>query len=241
MTRFLRKIRQNLFTENRVTKYLIYAIGEIFLVVVGILIALSVNNWNEWKNERKIEKGLLIELRDNLERNIDLIDTASAKVNEINKTTNTIIEIIEEKNLYSDTIINYFGELLRSGSYLLRLNTNGYESLRNTGFEILSSKIIKNEILMLFETTYPSYIKTTEVTNAIWESNTGWWQDYFYIRPSKPGLVPLNFNSLKEDKKFINMVRTLENGRDGILDNMKMCKAETQRVLQLIKDELNQQ
>src|SRR6056297_2397045 len=50
MIKFLRKIRQNLLMENKTTKYLKYAIGEILLVVIGILIALQINNWNEQKN-----------------------------------------------------------------------------------------------------------------------------------------------------------------------------------------------
>ena len=52
MIKFFRKIRQQLLTENKFSKYMIYAIGEIILVVIGILIALGINNWNE--NRKKI-------------------------------------------------------------------------------------------------------------------------------------------------------------------------------------------
>ena len=126
----------------------------------------------------------------------------------------------------------------RSGSYLLKLNTNGYESLKNIGFEILSSKVLKKEILSLFEISYPSYVQETEVVNAIWGGNLMWWQNYFYIRPSETGYIPLDYNSLAEDKKFMTIVRELETGRYRVLDHMILCKTETQRVLQLIKDEL---
>tara|TARA_R110000744_G_scaffold97420_1_gene188243 strand:+ start:1859 stop:2056 length:198 start_codon:yes stop_codon:yes gene_type:complete len=47
MIKFFRKIRQKMLTENKFSKYLLYAIGEIVLVVIGILIALQVNNLNE--------------------------------------------------------------------------------------------------------------------------------------------------------------------------------------------------
>ena len=57
MISFLRKIRQKLLSQNRVTRYLVYALGEIFLVVIGILIALSINNWNE--NTSEFVKSLL--------------------------------------------------------------------------------------------------------------------------------------------------------------------------------------
>ena len=62
MIKFFRKIRQQLLTENKFSKYLIYALGEIALVVIGILIALSLNNWNQKKSERKIERRYISSL-----------------------------------------------------------------------------------------------------------------------------------------------------------------------------------
>lgn len=59
MIKLFRNIRQNLLAEGKTTKYFKYAIGEIFLVVIGILIALNINNWNEQKkNEAKIVNTL---------------------------------------------------------------------------------------------------------------------------------------------------------------------------------------
>ncbi|MEH6779908.1 DUF6090 family protein, partial [Maribacter arcticus] len=52
MIKFFRRIRQQLLTENKFSKYLLYAIGEIILVVIGILIALSINNWNENRKQK---------------------------------------------------------------------------------------------------------------------------------------------------------------------------------------------
>ena len=59
MIKFFRKIRQNLLMENKTGKYFKYAIGEIVLVVIGILIALSINNWNQTLKNRKAEKQIL--------------------------------------------------------------------------------------------------------------------------------------------------------------------------------------
>ena len=63
MLKFFRRIRQNLLLENNAGKYLKYAIGEIVLVVIGILIALQINNWNNQKVNAKLEKELLINLK----------------------------------------------------------------------------------------------------------------------------------------------------------------------------------
>ena len=62
MIKFFRQIRQNLIMENKTGKYLKYAIGEIVLVVIGILIALQINNWNENRKEKQQEKAILYQL-----------------------------------------------------------------------------------------------------------------------------------------------------------------------------------
>ena len=59
MIKFFRKIRQKLLSENKFSKYLIYAIGEIALVVIGILIALQINNWKEQRRENINEQAIL--------------------------------------------------------------------------------------------------------------------------------------------------------------------------------------
>tara|TARA_R110000744_G_scaffold380117_1_gene499843 strand:+ start:1751 stop:2536 length:786 start_codon:yes stop_codon:yes gene_type:complete len=70
MIKFFRKIRQKLLSENKFSKYLIYAIGEIILVVLGILIALQFNTWQIEKKDRKIEKTLLENIKRDLESDI---------------------------------------------------------------------------------------------------------------------------------------------------------------------------
>ena len=62
MINFFRKIRQKLLSENKFSIYMLYAIGEIVLVVIGILIALQINNWNEFKKERVKEQKILASL-----------------------------------------------------------------------------------------------------------------------------------------------------------------------------------
>ena len=66
MLRFFRQIRQRLLTDNKFSKYLLYAVGEILLVVIGILIALQIDNWNEERVLRKKELLYLKEIRINL-------------------------------------------------------------------------------------------------------------------------------------------------------------------------------
>ena len=73
MIKFIRKIRQKLLTENKFRKYLLYAIGEIVLVVIGILIALQINNWNEDRKERIVEKKIYENLLSDIKEDIIII------------------------------------------------------------------------------------------------------------------------------------------------------------------------
>ena len=68
MIPFLRKIRKRLITNHKVGGYLLYAIGEIALIIVGILLALQINNWNEGRKDSKIEHQYLLRLKEDLEK-----------------------------------------------------------------------------------------------------------------------------------------------------------------------------
>ncbi|MBU2928155.1 MULTISPECIES: DUF6090 family protein [Winogradskyella] len=81
MITIFRKIRQNLVSENKFSKYLLYAIGEIILVVIGILIALGINNNNNFNEQRKVEQEYLTSLQSEFETNLNKINTA-IQVNE---------------------------------------------------------------------------------------------------------------------------------------------------------------
>ncbi|WP_350293375.1 DUF6090 family protein [uncultured Croceitalea sp.] len=91
MIKFFRKIRQNLLTEGKTTKYFKYAIGEIILVVIGILIALQINNWNENRNAKNKEKLLLKELNTEFKLNKIQFDSAQYYHNRAVKSAEYII------------------------------------------------------------------------------------------------------------------------------------------------------
>ena len=81
MIKFFRKIRQRLLSENKTGKYLKYAIGEIVLVVIGILIALSINNWNEGRKDQSQELKYLIGIKSDLEVDFVRIEVAIHRYN----------------------------------------------------------------------------------------------------------------------------------------------------------------
>ena len=70
MIKFFRKIRQHLLSKGKTGAYLKYALGEIILVVIGILLALQINNWNELRKARTKEKILLGQIREDYQANL---------------------------------------------------------------------------------------------------------------------------------------------------------------------------
>ncbi|EMY80257.1 hypothetical protein ES731_12550 [Psychroflexus gondwanensis] len=74
MIKFFRKIRYDLMEKNKTGKYLKYAIGEVVLVVIGILIALSINNWNESRIDRISEQAILRQLKSEFNSNLKQLD-----------------------------------------------------------------------------------------------------------------------------------------------------------------------
>ncbi len=78
MIQFFRHIRKKLLSENRVSKYLVYAFGEIVLVVLGILIALQINTWNEQRKANKEEQALLREVHREFKENREQLDAIIA-------------------------------------------------------------------------------------------------------------------------------------------------------------------
>jgi hypothetical protein len=102
MITLFRRFRQRLLTENKFSKYLLYAIGEIILVVIGILIALAINNNNNYNSQRKIEREYLTALQSEFETNLSKINT-SIKVNEQRIQTLEKVLTLFNKNV-RDTI-----------------------------------------------------------------------------------------------------------------------------------------
>ena len=98
MFKFFRKIRLDLMAQNKTGKYFKYAIGEIILVVIGILIALAISNWNSERLNDNRNKALLTKLIKELDLNIEratLLDTVSVGYGPRLKFTDSLLRILD--------------------------------------------------------------------------------------------------------------------------------------------------
>jgi len=163
MIKFFRKIRQRLLTENKFSKYLIYAIGEIILVVIGILIALSINNWNEAQRDRSFEVKMLKEINLALKIDIEYFKLMSTRVQTLNSNADFFINYIAGGNSYNDSLYNkIFG--LNSG-ISIQYNRGPYDALKASGIDKISSDSVRNELIYFYDFSYPKFISSLEHYN----------------------------------------------------------------------------
>ena len=173
MIKFFRKIRQNLLLEGKTGKYLKYAIGEIILVVIGILIALSINNWNENKKIKSKEIKSLTELRKDLEQNLNDINANISALQGCKNSNNVILNHIENKLTYNDSLDYHFSMLYPFISFTVNKTT--YETLKQNGIDLISNDSLRSSMSDLYSNQFKAY--------ETWE-NTYFVNHYLdYIKP----------------------------------------------------------
>ncbi|WP_339629975.1 DUF6090 family protein [uncultured Maribacter sp.] len=154
---FYRKIRQKMLTENKFSKYLLYAIGEIILVVVGILIALSINNWNDKKNNRDFEVKMIREIDVALKE--DYLFFTEHLINYRNQTELQAVaffdKIIISKSIIVDSIDFHFNRLdfgLQPTS-----NRGPYDALKSSGIDKVSNDDLRKKMIYFYDFILPRF------------------------------------------------------------------------------------
>ncbi|MDT0558292.1 DUF6090 family protein [Ichthyenterobacterium sp. W332] len=149
MIKFFRHIRRSLLNENKMGKYFKYAIGEILLVVIGILIALQVNNWNEKRKQSDYEKQLLSQLKLDFNRNINDIKFNIKLQNRIINSSKLILQHLENKQPYHDSLSAHFGTTVLWTKFIV--NEGAYKSIESQGLDIISDLELRDLTFRIFE------------------------------------------------------------------------------------------
>ncbi len=149
MIKFFRKIRYNLIEKNKTGKYLKYAIGEIILVVIGILIALSINNWNENRKIQENEITILEQLNTDLKKNLEeLVEIKSIFTQSENNSKSFLLFLSSEKS-NTDSISAWLKEISRNPIFN-NANT-AYKNLENSLNKIISNDSLRLRITLMYE------------------------------------------------------------------------------------------
>ena len=154
MLRFFRQIRQRLITNNRFSKYLLYAIGEILLVVIGILIAFQVDSWkNKKENNLKAQK-VLSALHNEFTKNKEqLIRVKSFHTRVINASYDLLDLIAEPPNNYNESLMD---SLIAEYSYFMTFDP--YNSALEASISSGDIHLIGNDSLINLLFAYPGMV-----------------------------------------------------------------------------------
>ena len=170
MIKFFRKIRQRLLTENKFSKYLLYAIGEIVLVVIGILIALQINNWNQKKLEQVALTGYLNSISKNIKEDIKKAEfLRTNRVNVITRIPHMTWTMIRSDYL-ERTDIKFASETLSAISNFdyFTADLSGFESIKNSGYlRELQGQDIENLIYKYYNLVQEIMIKEKDYNEIL--------------------------------------------------------------------------
>ena len=130
-------------------KYLLYAIGEIVLIVVGILIALQINNWNETNQKKDLEHKTLLEIRNELavtrgEIEVDL----NAHLSEIDEMAKLVEHLIEQRPQKDDLWLTFVKSASDHQAYP---KSSAFENLKSVGLDIIRNDTLRREITQIYQ------------------------------------------------------------------------------------------
>ena len=145
MIKFFRKIRQNLLSEGKTGKYFKYAIGEIVLVVIGILIAIQLNDLNENNKERKRELSFLQKLKDDINLDIQDLTLTDSILAVYQSNQEEGMELLLKAKSVKD--IMTLDSLIVFGWNNIAVNRKTYDEMLNTsGIYIIKNKELLNSL-----------------------------------------------------------------------------------------------
>ena len=219
MIRFFRKIRQQSLLHNRFTKYLIYAVGEVVLITIGIMLAMEFNDWNDsHKTERRIT-GYLSQVQNDLERTISYCDEMMAHYMIVD---NVIREIMNNELTYEDYNSPerrlYEGRIQNMGLFMF-VPDSGYQNLVKN-FDSIPENY--GEIFTQLERIYTLLKLEIEMRdknlqlvlsdfNRWLQENKMWYSDIYFAEPTRP-LPQEEIEFYLSDPRYKNWVMTYFDG-----------------------------
>lgn len=245
MIKFFRKIRQKLLTENKFSKYFLYAIGEIVLVVIGILIALQINNWNELKKARTKEHFALEEIISDLEQNISslngIVYTDNNSISNCVNSLNITIVNMEQTKVYHDSLAFHFWQNFRYPD--LDIKSSGYESLASIGIDLINDNELRSNIGKYYTYSIP------DVKAAYQELRDDFYHymldilrtEFIAIGTNQDTrkVIPINYESLLKNREYIESLKTYLTVFNYYQDKSLETIDESKRLKQLIENHLN--
>ena len=250
MLRFFRHIRKTLMEQNKVRTYLLYAVGEIMLVVLGILIALQINNWNEQiklqQNEQRVIESLISEMETNLPITTACIEELTESIASADTLQNHLGP--EPSDLPRKDIIRLLGMSV-GGNDRCILQTDVTDELRSSGnLNILQSNELRRKVsqwsasnLELKEEEDEWGNEFSTITAPYLNQWISWDDVDIHFNPDDPAYMPSPFDYdpglILQEFEFSNVLNMNYWRMDRIRDRVQSISNTTTELLQMLRDE----
>ncbi len=180
-----------------------YTLGELALIVFGILIALQIDNCNDRYKERQFEKKILREIKTALEGDLDHIQNRVNRCRQIRNSADVLYRNLTTKAPYRDSLQAHFERL--DWQIIFELKTAPFETLRSKGIETVSNDSLRIRLLELYDYTYPRKAFFTDSFNQFSASEiTPFLLRSFQLSPDE--YTPLDYEFLSRDAFFHNII-----------------------------------
>lgn len=218
MINFFRKKRKKLADNNKTGKYMRYAIGEIVLVVIGILIALQINNWNEVRKISNQELHLLKSFKIGLEKDLSDINRNIISHRRSIASAKLIIKSLGDKQPYNDSLAKHFSYVTTPSRFVN--STSAFETLKSKGIDLISNENLRNEIITVYDSRYSFFLKLEqahfiELNYGLREIFPSRFEESFVFDVNREDfrgrIIPINFELLKTDQEFLYFLKTYKN------------------------------
>lgn len=239
MIKLFHQLRHQSVKNGSFKSYLPYIIGEIVLVVAGILIALSINNWNEEKKERTLEVKLLQELKEDIEQNRSDFQFNIELREQSIRSINMIIAAIQQKSAYHDSLDYHFGNMANTS--IMSLNTASFEAIKSAGLTCISNDALRKSITNFYEVS-TSYLNKIEREYEA-QQLTPRWTDYllghFHNTDMGESSTPNDYPGIIKDPMFRELLHMTHYYQEMIKDNYEVMDYQASTIYSMIDLELN--
>lgn len=200
MIKFFRHIRKTLISENNMSKYLKYAIGEILLVMIGILLALQVNNWNEHRKDRLLEHKLLKMLHSTIKQDTINLHLEYENFQDILKYAELIKKKFKDNSSYEQQLDTAFAVISTFG--IQQADYTPYEELTSVGVNMILNDSLRKRLIRYYE--HSLHLENVEryFENGKYfrrEIYPKYFTQYEYGRKA----VPVDYEALKTNNEFL--------------------------------------
>ena len=235
--RIFNKLRLNAIQFTRIRKYLIYAIGEILLISIGILIALNLNIWNQNQKAKAVEINTLKEIHLGLSDDLKDLQVSLGFYRNCKNSSDILISHLNNMLPYNDTLDSHFGKI---GLFaVLSVRTGPFETLKSRGMETITNDSLRLKIANLYDSYYKTIVVYQNIHIEHYSEIRKMFLNKFKNLKAFESASPINYERLLNDNVFLNTAKLSSDEASYSIYSYELAEANCKELLFEIEQEMD--